>query len=82
MAFQFIRFVINEIKLKVPGYGKLSSPTVNILPLDNGIWKMVWGPPVSSKVRNFLLFACQDAIPVKQSLWKRKILIDNDGDTL
>ena len=44
---------------------------------DEDIWKWIWRLSISNKVRNFLWRACHNAIPVKQNLWKRKILTED-----
>ena len=44
---------------------------------DNDIWKRIWRLSVPNKVRNFLWRDCHNTIPVKQSLWKRKLLSDD-----
>ena len=44
---------------------------------DNDIWKRIWRLSVPNKVRNFPWHSCHNAIPIKQCLWKRKILSDD-----
>nr|POE76298.1 putative ribonuclease h protein [Quercus suber] len=47
---------------------------------DSGIWKLVWGLRIPSKVKNFIWRSCRDAIPVKKNLKRRQILQDDRCD--
>ncbi|XP_075659227.1 uncharacterized protein LOC142629128 [Castanea sativa] len=41
------------------------------------VWNRIWQLQVPPKIKNFLWWACRNAIPTKQALMKRKILADS-----
>lgn len=45
-----------------------------------GIWKLVWSLSILNKVKNFLRRSCRRALPVKENLKKREILMPGTYD--
>nr|POE73187.1 putative ribonuclease h protein [Quercus suber] len=46
-------------------------------PVDNTLWKKIWGSQVQPKVRSFLWRALKNSIPTKLNLRRRTILADD-----
>lgn len=44
--------------------------------LGGNTWKRLWALPIPNNEKNFLCRACNDILPTRENLWRKKILTD------